>query len=196
MGSEMCIRDRFYVKWWNLTVPKCIRLRFWTHRIVHIDPRVLQVPFRGSEKQHTSFVDLPVGKIGQHMGQNGALALAWGALFRNGAVAYTKCRFWRLRAPKPPLKGAMLQGLCCRGCAARAMLQWLCCRSNAARIMLQGQCYRRNAARVTMQATLHRLCRTWYAARALLQGQCCRGSAARVMLQMLCCAQGGRRTTR
>ena len=39
----------FYVKWWNLTVPKCTRLRFWTHRIVHIDPRVLHVPFRCSE---------------------------------------------------------------------------------------------------------------------------------------------------
>ena len=80
----------FYVKWWNLTVPKCTRLRFWTHRIVHIDPRVLQVPFRCSEKQHTFHTDLPFGKIGHHMGQHGALAWAWGALFRNGAVAHAK----------------------------------------------------------------------------------------------------------
>ena len=64
----------FYVKWCNLTVPKCTRLRFWTHRIVHIDPRVLHVPFRCSEKQHTSHTDLPFGKIGHHTGQNGALA--------------------------------------------------------------------------------------------------------------------------
>ena len=64
----------FYVKWWNLTVPKCTRLRFWTHRIVQIDPRVVQGPFRCSEKQHTSYTDLPFGKIGHHMGQNGALA--------------------------------------------------------------------------------------------------------------------------
>ena len=39
----------FYVKWWNLTVPKCTRLEFWTHRIVQIDPRVVPGPFRGSE---------------------------------------------------------------------------------------------------------------------------------------------------
>ena len=64
----------FYVKWCNLTVPKCTRLRFWTHRIVHIDPRVLHVPFRCSEKQHTSHTDSPFGKIGHHTGQNGALA--------------------------------------------------------------------------------------------------------------------------
>ena len=64
----------FYVKWWNLTVPMCTRLKFWTHRIVHIDPRVVHGPFRCSEKQHTSYTDLPCGKIGHHMGQNGALA--------------------------------------------------------------------------------------------------------------------------
>ena len=64
----------FYVKWWNLIVPKCTRLRFWTPRIVQIDPRVLQGRFRCSEKQHTSHTDLPFGKIGHHTGQNGALA--------------------------------------------------------------------------------------------------------------------------
>ena len=31
------------------------------------------------------------------MGQNAAHASAWGAFFRNGAVAYTKWRFWRPR---------------------------------------------------------------------------------------------------
>ena len=64
----------FYVKWWNLIVPKCTRLEFWTHRIVQIDPRVVRGPFRCSEKQHTSYTDLPFGKIGHHMGQNHALA--------------------------------------------------------------------------------------------------------------------------
>ena len=64
----------FYVKWWNLTVPKCTRLKFWTHRIVQIDPRVVQGPFRCSKKQHTSHTDLPFGKIGHHMGQNDAVA--------------------------------------------------------------------------------------------------------------------------
>ena len=174
----------------------CSILEHGHYRIVQIGHRVVQGPFRCSKKQHTSHTDLPSGKIGHHMGQNDALAQAWGTVFRSGAVAYTKSRFWRLRAPKPPLKGAMLQGLCCRGYAARAMLQGPCCTSYAARIMLRGHCYKRNAARVTMQATLPRLCRTCYAARALLQGQCCRGSAARAMLQVLCCAQGGRRTTR
>ena len=65
------------------------------HRIVQIDPRVVQGPFRCSDKQFTSYTDLPLGRIGHHMGQNAAHASAWGALFRNGAVAYTKWRFWR-----------------------------------------------------------------------------------------------------
>ena len=64
----------FYVKWQNLTVPMCSILGHGHHRIVQIDPRVVQGPFRCSEKQHTSHTDLPCGKIGHHMGQNGALA--------------------------------------------------------------------------------------------------------------------------
>ena len=64
----------FYVKSWNQTVPKCTRLEFWTHRIVQIDPRVVRGPFRGSEKQHPFRTDLPSGRIGRHMRQNGALA--------------------------------------------------------------------------------------------------------------------------
>ena len=64
----------FYVKWWNLTIPKCTRLEFWTHRIVQNAPRVVRGPFRCSEKQHTSRTDLPSGRIGRHRRQNGALA--------------------------------------------------------------------------------------------------------------------------
>ena len=71
---------QFYVKWQNLTVPMCSILRHGHYRIVQIDPRVVQGPFRGSEKQHTSHTDLPSGKIGHHMGQNDALAYAWGTL--------------------------------------------------------------------------------------------------------------------
>ena len=70
----------FYVKWQNLTVPMCSILRHGHHRIVQIDPRVVQGPFGCSKKQHTSCTDLLIGKIGHHVGQNGALAKAWGAL--------------------------------------------------------------------------------------------------------------------
>ena len=97
MAKDGAHRDgqipQFYVKWQNLTVPMCSILRHGHYRIVQIDPRVVQGPFRGSDKQHTSHTDLPSGKIGHHMGQNDALAKAWGALFRNGAVAYTQSRF-------------------------------------------------------------------------------------------------------
>ena len=44
----------FYVKWCNLTVPKCTRLRFWTPRIVQIDPRVVQERFRCPKNHATS----------------------------------------------------------------------------------------------------------------------------------------------
>ena len=44
----------FYVKWWILTVSMCSILRFWHYRIVQIDPRVVQEPFRGSKKQLAS----------------------------------------------------------------------------------------------------------------------------------------------
>ena len=92
----------FDVKWWNLTVPMCSILEHGHHRIVQIDPRVVQGPFRCSEKQHTSCTDLPSGKIGLHMCQNDALAKAWGALFRNCAVACTKWSFWPPMAQKRP----------------------------------------------------------------------------------------------
>ena len=81
----------FYVKWQNLTVPMCSILGHGHYRIDQIVPRVVQGPFRCSEKQHTSHTDLPFGKIGHHMGKNAAHASAWGVFFRNGAVAYTKC---------------------------------------------------------------------------------------------------------
>ena len=78
MPKDGALRDgqipSFYLKLWNLTVPMCSILRHGHHRIVQIDPRVVQGPFRCSEKQHTSHTDLPFGKIGHHMGQNDALA--------------------------------------------------------------------------------------------------------------------------
>ena len=80
----------FYVRWWNLTVAMCTTLSFWTPRIGHIDPRMVPVPFRCSKNHATSYTDLPFGKIGHHMGRNDALACAWEALFRNGALACTK----------------------------------------------------------------------------------------------------------
>ena len=64
----------FYVKWCNLTVPISSILRhkhYWMDEIV---PRVVQGRFRCCEKQHTSRTDLPLGKIGHHMGQNAAHA--------------------------------------------------------------------------------------------------------------------------
>ena len=64
----------FYVKWQNLTVPMCSILEHGHYRIVQIGPRVVQGPFRGSKKQHTSHTELPSGKIGHHMGQNRAIA--------------------------------------------------------------------------------------------------------------------------
>ena len=92
----------FYVRWWNLTVAMCTTLSFWTPRIGHIDPRMVQEPFRCSKNHATSYTDLQFGKIGHHMGQNDALAIAWGALFRNGAGAYTKCTIGiNLAAHKP-----------------------------------------------------------------------------------------------
>ena len=75
----------------------CSILGHGHYRIVQIDHRVVQGPFRCSEKQHTSHTDLSLGRFGHHMGQNAAHAEAWGAFFRNGAVAYTKWRFWRPR---------------------------------------------------------------------------------------------------
>ena len=63
-----------YVKCWILTVSMCSILRFWHYRIVQIDLRVVQGPFRGSKKHYTSHTDLPFGKIGHHMGQDRALA--------------------------------------------------------------------------------------------------------------------------
>ena len=41
----------FYAKWQNPTVQMCSILEFWHYRIVQIDPRVVQGPFRGSKKQ-------------------------------------------------------------------------------------------------------------------------------------------------
>ena len=84
----------FYVKWWILTVPMCSILEFWHYRIVQIDPRVVQGPFRGSKKQFASWRIWRSGKIGHHMGQNHTLVQVWGALFRSGAVACTsdRCR--------------------------------------------------------------------------------------------------------
>ena len=60
------------------------------YRIVQIDPRVVQGPFRGSKKQLASQRIWPSGKIGHHMGQNHALVQVWGILFRSGAVAHTR----------------------------------------------------------------------------------------------------------
>ena len=72
-------------------------LRFWHCRIVHIDSRVVQGPFRGSKKQLACKAIWPSGKIGHPMGRKRALVQVWGAFFRNGAVAHTKWRFWRPR---------------------------------------------------------------------------------------------------
>ena len=110
----------FYVKLWNLTVPMCSILRHGHYRIDQIVPRVVQGPFRCSEKQHTSHTDLPFGKIGPDMGQNAAHALAWGGLLKNGAVAYTQWRFWRpgllnaaptLHTPVPGPTGGAVGGV-------------------------------------------------------------------------------------
>ena len=64
----------FYVKCRNLTVPMCSILEHGHYRIVQIDPRVVQEPFRCSKKQFASCTIWPSGKIGHHMGQNRALA--------------------------------------------------------------------------------------------------------------------------
>ena len=84
----------FYMTWWTLTVPICSILRHKHYRIDEIILRAVQGRFRCFEKQHTSHTELPVGKIVHHMGQNAAHALAWGALFRNGALVCTsdRCR--------------------------------------------------------------------------------------------------------
>ena len=136
-------------------VPMCSILGYGHYRIVQIGHRVVQGPFRYSKKQHTSYTDLPSGKIGHHMGQYRALALAWEALFRNCAVAETKWRFWRLRGPKPPWMMAIFP---------RKYERPLLPCSPSAR-----SCYRPAA-----RATLQRLCRkgyaVWgYAAGAMLQ---------------------------
>ena len=79
----------FYIKWWILIVSMSSILEFWHYRIVQIDLRVVQGPFRGSKKQLASKGIWPSGKIGHHMGQNHTLVQVWGALFRSGAVACT-----------------------------------------------------------------------------------------------------------
>ena len=111
----------FYVKCQNLTVPMCTTLRFWTPRIGHIDPRVVQGPFRCSKNHATSYTDLPFGKIGHHMGQNDALAIAWGALFRNGAGAYTKCIELASRGEDPARGARERRPECERGVRAMSL---------------------------------------------------------------------------
>ena len=96
---EFCaLRDgqfpSFYVKRWNLTVPKCPKLEFWTHRIVPSHPRVVQGPFRGSEKQHPFRTDSPSGRIGRHMRQILAIIRVWAHFSGFGAAACIKCKFF------------------------------------------------------------------------------------------------------
>ena len=79
----------FYVKCWILTVSMSSILRFWHCRIVQIDSRVVQGPFRGSKKQLACEGIWPSGKIGHPMGRKRALVQVWGAFFRSGAVACT-----------------------------------------------------------------------------------------------------------
>ena len=122
----------FYVKWWNLTVPISSILRHKHYRIDEIVLRAVQVRFRCFEKQHTSYTDLPFGKIAHHMGQNIAHALAWGAFFRNCAVACTKWRFWHpallnaaptLHTPVPGTKNHVRAGGRGRGHQTRPILR-------------------------------------------------------------------------
>ena len=127
---------QFYIKWQNLTVPRCSILRHGHYRIDQIVPRVVQRPFRCSAKQHTSHTDLSLSRIGHHMGQNAAHAWAWGAFFKSNAVAYTKWRFW------PPMVQKRLSALDIGPCG------WCECCS----------CYRSAAG-----ATLQGLCRKGYA---------------------------------
>ena len=60
----------FYVKLWNLTVPRCSILKHGHYRIVQIVPRVVQGPFKCHEKQHKSHTVLQFGKIWHHLCQN------------------------------------------------------------------------------------------------------------------------------
>ena len=68
-------------------------LRFWHCRIVQIDSRVVQGPFRGSKKQLACKGIWPSGKSGHHMGRKPALVQVWGAFFKSGAVVQAKRMF-------------------------------------------------------------------------------------------------------
>ena len=122
---EFCaLRDgqfpSFYVKRWNLTVPKGPKLEFWAHRIVPSHPRVVQGPFRGSEKQHPFRKDSPSGRIGRHMRQRRAIMRVWAHFSGFGAAACMECTFfaplapfmrkWPLSWPKAPKTSRGLVG--------------------------------------------------------------------------------------